>query len=86
MNAVGAESLLFSAFFHVVQCQFVIFFINSRHACAARVNVVGSVCVFVTQHLTSGTFVCLAIGTTYSTSSEGQNVCVVFSENAPMQN
>ena len=57
--------------------------INPRRACAAKVTVVGSVCVSVTQHLTSRTFVCLAIGTTYSTGSEGQKVSVVFSENAP---
>ena len=39
-------------------------------------------CVSVTQHLTSRTFVRLTISTTYSTGSEGQNFCVVFSENA----
>ena len=59
--------------------------INPRHACAVRVTVVGSVCLSVTQHLTSRTFVCLTIGTTYSTGSEGQTFCVVFSENAPLQ-
>ena len=42
-------------------------------------------CVSVTQHLTSRTFACLTIGTTYSTGSEGQTFCVVFSENAPLQ-
>ena len=52
--------------------------INPRRACAARVTVVGSVCLSVTQHLTSRTFVCLTIGTTYSTGSEGQDFCVIF--------
>ena len=38
-----------------------------------------SVVRYVTQHLTFRTFVCLAIGTTYSTGSEGQNL-VWFSQ------
>ena len=33
----------------------------------------------------SRTFVCLAIGTTYSMGSKGQKFCVVLSENAPLQ-
>ena len=48
---------------------FVCILVNPRRACAARVTVV----VSVSQHLTSRTFACLAIGTTYSTGSEGQN-------------
>ena len=58
------------------------FLVNPRRACAARVTVVGSVRLSVTQHLTSRTLVHLAIGTTYSTGSEGQKFCGVFSENA----
>ena len=54
------------------------------------VTVVGSVylsvCLSVCLLLNiSPTFVCLAIGTIYSTGSEGQKFCVVFSENAPLQ-
>ena len=45
--------------------------VNPRRACAARVTVVG---LFVCPlHLTSRTFVRIAISTTYSTGSEGQN-------------
>ena len=61
--------------------------INPRRACAARVTVVGSVCVRVC--------VCVSViqnltyrptnDTTYLTGNEGQNNCVVFSENAPLQ-
>ena len=47
---------------------------------------VGSVRLSGTQHLTSRTIFRLAISTTYSTGSEGQKICVVFSENAPLQN
>ena len=47
--------------------------INPRRTCAARVTVVGSVCVSVTQHLTSRTFACLTISTTYSTGCEVRN-------------
>ena len=61
--------------------------INPWHACATRVTVVGSVCLCVCPllNITSRTFVCLAISATYSTGSEGHKVCVVFSENAPLQ-
>ena len=56
--------------------------INPRRACAARVTVVGSVCMSVriqnlTYHPTNDT--------TYLTGNEGQNNCAVFSENAPLQ-
>ena len=60
--------------------------VNPRRACAARVTVVGSVClcvcVSVTQHLTSPMFVRL---TTYLTGNEGQKLRAVLSENAPLQ-
>ena len=55
--------------------------INPRRACAARVTVVGSVCVCVRYHLTNRP----ANDTTYLTGNEGQIFCVVFSENAPLQ-
>ena len=52
----------------------------------ARVAVVGlSVCLSVTQHLTSRMFVRLTNDTTYLTGNEGQNYCAIFSENAPLQ-
>ena len=53
--------------------------INPRHACAASVTVVGSVCV----HPTS--FIRPTNDVTYLTGNEGQNVCAVFPENAPLQ-
>ena len=67
--------------------------INPRRACAARVTVVGSVCVCVcvcvclsvTLHLTSRMFVRLTNDTTYLTGNEGQKFRTVFSENAPLQ-
>ena len=44
-----------------------------------------SVCVSVTQHLTSPMFVRLTNDRTYLTGNEGQKICAVFSENAPLQ-
>ena len=41
-----------------------------------------SVCVSVTQHLTSAKFFRFTNDMTYN---EGQKVCAVFSENAPLQ-
>ena len=41
-----------------------------------------SVCVSVTQHLTSPMFVRLTNDTTYLMGNEGQKICAVFSENA----
>ena len=65
------------------------FVINPRRACAARVTVVGlsvclSVCLSVSQHLTSGASVRLENAVTYSTGDEGQKICGVFSETAPL--
>ena len=64
-------------------------YINPRRACAAMVTVVGSVCLSVylsvTQHLASQMFICSTNDTTYLTGNEGQKVCGVFSENAPLQ-
>ena len=58
---------------------------NPRRACAARVIVVGSVCVSVKSHLTYGPSVRPENAVTYSAGNEGQNVCGVFSETAPLQ-
>ena len=58
---------------------------NPRHACVARVTVVGSVCVCVNQQLTSGASVLPENNTTYSMGNEGQRICVDFSEMAPLQ-
>ena len=44
-----------------------------------------SVCVSVTQHLTSPMFVRLTNDTTYLTGNEGKNFRAVLSENAPLQ-
>ena len=68
-------------------------FINPRRACAARVTVVGSVCqsvclsvcVSVKSHLTYGASVRPENAVTYSAGNEGQKICGVFSENAPLQ-
>ena len=60
-------------------------FINPRRASAARVTVVGSVCVSVKSHLTSGASVRPESAVTYSAGNEGQTVCGVFSETAPLQ-
>ena len=57
--------------------------INPRRACAGRVTVVGCVCVCVCVHPTS--FIRPTNDTTYLTGNEGQNICAVFSENAPLQ-
>ena len=43
------------------------------------------VCLSVTQHFASRMFIRPTNDTTYLTGSEGQNVCVFFSENAPLQ-
>ena len=60
-------------------------FFNPRRACAARVTVVGSVCVSVKSHLTSGASVRPENAVTYSAGNECQNICGVFSETAPLQ-
>ena len=59
--------------------------VNPRRACAARVTVVGSVCVSVKSHLTYGASVRPENAVTYSAGNEGQKMCGVFSENAPLQ-
>ena len=59
--------------------------VNPRRACAARVTVVGFVCLCVTLNLTSRVSVRPRNDTIYPTGDEGQNICGVFSENAPLQ-
>ena len=44
-----------------------------------------SVCLSVSQHLTSGASVRLENAVTYSTGDEGQKVCGFFPETAPLQ-
>ena len=51
----------------------------------ARVTVVGSVCLSVKSHLTYGASVRPENAVTYSAGNEGQNICGVFSETAPLQ-
>ena len=67
--------------------------VNPRRACAARVTVVVmsvclsvclSVCVSVKSHLTYGASVRPENAVTYSAGNEGQKICGVFSENAPL--
>ena len=54
--------------------------INSRRACAARVTVVGSVCVSVIKsHLTSRVSVCPETSFTYSAGNGGQKICTGLS-------
>ena len=59
--------------------------VNPRRACAARVTVVGSVCVSVKSHLTYGASVRPENAVTYSAGNEGQKICRVFPETAPLQ-
>ena len=44
-----------------------------------------SVCLSVSQHLTSGASVRLENAVTYSTGDEGKKICGVFPETAPLQ-
>ena len=60
-------------------------FINPRRACAARVTVVGSVCLSVTLHLTSRMSVRLKNNTIYLTGTEGQKIRAVFSKTASFE-
>ena len=50
-----------------------------------RVTVVGSVCVYVTSHLTSGASVRPENTVTYSEGNEDQKVCRVFYETTLLQ-
>ena len=55
------------------------------HFGAFIITVVGFVCVSVNRDLTSGGFVGPEYDITYSKGNEGQNICVDFSETAPLQ-
>ena len=57
--------------------------INPRRACAARVTVVGSVCLLPNISLIECLFVPQMIRLTL-TGNDGQKICGVFSENAPL--
>ena len=59
-------------------------FIHPQRACAARVTVVGFVCVSITKLLTYQ-FIRPTNNMTYLTGNEGQKICVDFFENAPLQ-
>ena len=60
--------------------------INPRRACAARVTVVVvCVCRLVANSLLIKGSVRLENAVTYSTGNEGQKICGVFSETAPLQ-
>ena len=60
--------------------------INPRRACAARVTVVGSVCLSVCLSVTLYlTPVRPRNDTIYPTGDEGQKIKAVFSENASLQ-
>ena len=50
-----------------------------------RVTIVGSLCVYVKSHLTSGASVRPENPVTYSVDNGGQNICGVFSEAAWLQ-
>ena len=58
--------------------------VNPRRACAARVTVVGfvclCVCVSVKSHLTHRASVCPENAVTYSAGNEGQKICGDFPE------
>ena len=59
--------------------------VNPRRACAARVTVVGFVCLSVFKsHLTYGGSVRPENAVTYSAGNKGQKICGVFSEDAPL--
>ena len=63
--------------------------VNPRRACAARVTVLGrvclSVCLSVKSHLTSGASVRPENTVAYSAGNGGQNICGVFFETAPFK-
>ena len=92
MFAVRSKIMLHSSYVYPIpNCLYTIlytsFIIYPRRACAARVLQLGvwCVCVSVTLHLTSRMFVRLTNDITYLTGNEGQKICAVFSENAPLQ-
>ena len=58
-----------------VKLDWVLFIINSRHACTARVTVLGSVCVSVETQLTYGASVHPENAVTYAAGKEGKTLC-----------
>ena len=68
----------------VMYCKCLPAFINPRRACAARVTVVGFVCLSI-QHLTYRMFIHPTNDMTYLTGNKDQIFRGVFSENAPLQ-
>ena len=69
-----------------LQCTYnIMYIINPRRTCAARVTVVRSVCLSVKSHLTSGASVRPENAVTHSSGNEGQKFCGVFSETALLQ-
>ena len=63
--------------------------VNPRRTCAAKVTVVVvcvcvCVCLSVKSHLTSGASVHPENAVTYSAGDEGEKICGVFSETAPL--
>ena len=75
----------YAIFYWMLLAMAVFGLVNPRRACAARVTAVGFVCLSVTLHLTSRTSVRPRNDTIYPTGDEGQKICGVFSENAPLQ-
>ena len=82
-SEVGVRTvcILCSSFFTILclltlqSCEGLQCLINPRHACAAKVTVVGlSVCLSVSRHLTSGASVRLEHAVTYSMGNEGQKM------------
>ena len=73
---------------HVLSYKFAAgYIINPRRACAAKVTVVGCVCLCVclsTPQLTSRWFVCPRNDATDSSDNENQFNCMDYSENAPL--
>ena len=57
----------------VLRQHYLFIFVNPRCACAARVSVVGFVCVSVKSHLTYGASVRPVV--TYSAGNEGKKIC-----------
>ena len=76
--------ILYSVVKYVVQELYTIMFINPRRACAARVTVVGSVCVCA-PNIVYSSHKPSTNDRTYLTGNEGQKFCGIFSENAPLR-
>ena len=62
----------------------IITIINPQCACTRVTVVVVSVYVSVKSHITSGASVCQENAVTHSAGNEGQKICGIFSETAPL--